>query len=67
MPTKVAEQFFRSFEQLAAGDETGLDITNLKNRDGFRLRVREWRAIYLIDNDKLVIVVLDAGPRRGIY
>lgn len=67
MPSDVSDRFVRNFEQLAEGNEVGLNIKALQGRDGFRMRVREWRAIYRIDGDRLVILVLDAGPRGGIY
>ena len=67
MPSDVSDRFVRNFEQLAEDNEEGLNIKALQGRDGFRMRVREWRAIYRIDGDRLVVLVLDAGPRGGIY
>lgn len=67
MPSDVSDRFIRNFEQLSEGNEEGLNIKALQGRDGFRMRVREWRAIYRIDAGRLVIFVLDAGPRGGIY
>ena len=67
MPMTVAQQFVRNFEQLAGGSERGLDLKSLQGRGGIRMRVREWRAIYQIDGEQLIILVLDAGPRGGIY
>jgi mRNA interferase RelE/StbE len=67
MPRDVSGRFVRNFEQLAEGNEEGLNIKALQGRDGFRMRIREWRAIYKIDGGRLVILVLDVGPRGGIY
>ncbi len=67
MPIDVSGRFVKNFEQLAEDNEEGLDIKALQGRDGFRMRVREWRAIYKIDDDRLVILVLDTGPRGGFY
>lgn len=67
MPRPVRRGFIKGFEQLADGNEEGLNIKALQGRDGCRLRIRGWRAIYTIDNDELVILVLDAGPRGGIF
>ena len=39
----------------------------LKNRDGYRIRIGNYRVIYTIENDKVVIIVLDIGHRREIY
>lgn len=48
-------------------DETGLDIKPLQGRDGFRIRFGGFRAIYEFENEQLMVLVLDAGSRGGIY
>ena len=67
MPAEVCAGFLEGFRRLADGKSRGLDVRPLTGRDGYRLRIREWRAIYEIRNDQLIILVLDAGPRGGIY
>ena len=39
----------------------------LKGREGFRIRVGKFRIIYSVEGNRLVILVLDVGPRRDIY
>ncbi len=43
------------------------NVTKLQGREGYRLRVGDWRVIYEIREDVLIILVLDIGPRGGIY
>lgn len=43
------------------------NATKLQGRAGYRLRVGDWRVIYDIVDDRLVILVFDIGPRGGIY
>jgi mRNA-degrading endonuclease RelE of RelBE toxin-antitoxin system len=38
-----------------------------QGRDGYRLRIGDWRVIYELHDDRLVMLVLEVGPRRGIY
>ncbi len=39
----------------------------LRGREGWRLRVGDYRVIYEIDDESRRIVVLDIGHRREIY
>ncbi|MPZ67255.1 MAG: type II toxin-antitoxin system RelE/ParE family toxin [Pseudonocardiaceae bacterium] len=43
-------------------------VVALKDRPGlFRLRVGDWRVVYRIEDDRLVVIVVDLGRRREIY
>ncbi len=39
----------------------------LRGRDAWRLRIGDYRIIYTIDDDVLVIVVVTIGHRRDVY
>ncbi len=39
----------------------------LRGRDGYRVRVGDYRIIYTIQDDVLLIVVVTLGHRREIY
>jgi mRNA interferase RelE/StbE len=41
------------------------NATKLQGRDGYRLRVGDWRVLYELDDNK--VVVLDVKPRGGAY
>ena len=43
------------------------NLTKLQGRDGYRLRVGDWRVIYELQDERLVMLVLDVGPRGDIY
>ena len=43
------------------------NLTKLQGRDGYRLRVGDWRVIYELHDDRLTMLVLEVGPRGGIY
>ena len=67
MPRQVAEKFSGAFMRLANDEEEGLDIKKLEGREGFRLRIGGYRAIYRRLNDVLVIEVINVGIRGDIY
>jgi len=48
-------------------DSPSLDIDALKGREGFRLRVGQYRAIYTRQDDQLIIEVVKIRPRGDIY
>jgi mRNA interferase RelE/StbE len=43
------------------------NLTKLQGRDGYRLRIGDWRVIYELQDERLVMLVLDMGPRGDIY
>ena len=68
MPGKISEKFTDSFALLANNnEEASLDIKKLEGRDGFRLRIGSYRAIYRKLNDVMVIDVINAGIRGDVY
>ncbi len=43
------------------------EVTKLQGREGYRLRVGDWRVLYTVENDELVIYVVDVLPRGSAY
>lgn len=43
------------------------NVTKLQGRDGYRLRVGDWRVIYTLKNEQMVMLLIDVGARGGIY
>ena len=43
------------------------NLKKLQGREGYRLRIGDWRVIYELLDDELVMLVLELGARGGIY
>jgi mRNA interferase RelE/StbE len=44
-----------------------LNAKKLQGLDGYRLRVGDWRVVYKIRNQELVVIVMKVGARGDVY
>jgi mRNA interferase RelE/StbE len=66
MPRNVADLIRSKIEAYAEDPASQVNnVKALKGREGFRLRVGDWRVI--MDDQGNVLAVLDIGPRGAIY
>jgi mRNA interferase RelE/StbE len=68
MPANTARTIRSKIDHLArdpyAPNNNALRLTG---RDGYRLRVGDWRVIYELDDARRVLTVLRIAPRGGVY
>jgi len=68
MPKKVVDRIRKKLDDIAKDPyATHSNVTKLRNRPGYRMRVGDWRVIYDIRNEELVILVMKVGSRGEIY
>lgn len=68
MPRNTARLIREKLEVIAINPHANHpNAKNLQNRPGYRLRVGDWRVIYEIQNEQLVILVLKVAPRGEVY
>ena len=68
LPKNTAVLVRQKLEQLANDPYAPIkNAKKLQNRSGYRLRVGDWRVIYEIRNDELVVLVLKIAQRREVY
>lgn len=68
IPTDVAKSIYLKIEQIADDPfASHPNVIKLQNRDGYRLRVENWRVIYDIQKDRVLVLVLKIGNRGEVY
>lgn len=68
IPRNVSNTIRSKIEQLAVDPfSPNNNIKKLTGIPGYRLRMGDWRIIYEIYDDRLVILVIAVAPRGGVY
>jgi mRNA interferase RelE/StbE len=68
MPRDVAKRIREKIEQVAEDPFSPIpNSKRLQGRAGYRLRVGDWRVIYEINTEEIVIIVLKIAPRGEVY
>ena len=68
VPKNIALRVRERLERIAADPYARYsNVTKLQNRPGYRLRIGDWRVIYRIENEELIILVLRIGSRGEVY
>lgn len=68
MPRNTANLIRKKLDKVAKDPFAPIPNANkLQGRFGYRLRVGDWRVIYEINNDEVVILVLKIAPRGEVY
>lgn len=68
IPRNTAQLIRKKLDLLAQDPfQPNLNVKPLEGESAYRLRVGDWRIIYEVNNQKLVILVLRIGARGGLY
>jgi mRNA interferase RelE/StbE len=66
LPNKIAEHLESDMLELE-NNPRPYGYKKLKGRDGYRIRLGNYRIIYQINDYELLIIILLAGHRKDIY
>lgn len=67
---KIPKPYYANIKQAIYGlqeDPRPSGCKKLKGRDAYRIRVADYRVIYEIEDDVLVVQVIDVGHRKEVY
>lgn len=67
MPSNTAALIRSKITLLARDPFNTSGVKKLAGRDEYRLRVGSWRVLFLLDGQQLKVLIMDIGPRGGIY
>jgi mRNA interferase RelE/StbE len=68
MPPKTARLIVAKIDHLAiAPYAANNNVKRLQGRDGYRLRIGDWRVLYDLDDGLRVLAVIRIAPRGGAY
>jgi len=67
MPANMAALIRSKIEGVAQDPLGAQGVKKLSGREEYRLRIGDWRMLYLLDGQRLRVLVTDVGPRVGIY
>lgn len=66
-PADVSGRIREGLDELARNPFSAPNVKKLTNHPGYRLRVGDWRVIYLIQKEAVVIYVVDIAQRKEVY
>ena len=68
MPSDLRLLIVRKIEEVAVNPHgTHNNVTRLRGRPEFRLRVQNWRVIYRVFDDRIVLLIIKVGSRGQVY
>ncbi len=66
-PAQIAARIRRKLDELADDPFADANVEKLTGHPGYRLRVGDWRVLYLVEREVLVIHVIEIRHRKEIY
>jgi mRNA interferase RelE/StbE len=66
LPNQIAERIEEKLLELEDNPRP-IGSIKLKGRDAYRIRIGDYRSIYTINDNVLLVIVIKIGHRRDVY
>ena len=66
LPRSLLPRLLDALAELEQAPHAGLQLKGYEGRY-FRVRVADWRIVYTIEEDRLIVVVVELAHRREVY
>ncbi len=66
LPRSLLPRLLDALAELERAPHAGLQLKGYEGRY-FRVRVADWRIVYTIEEDRLIVVVVELAHRREVY
>ena len=67
IPRNLALKIAKKIKELANHPEKMSNIKKLTNHPGYRMRVGDWRVVYLVNDSEKNIHIIKIKTRGGVY
>ena len=64
---KLRDRIRNTIRKIAHGNTQGQNIVVMQDVDAFRVKTGDYRVIYEINDDELVLIVIKIGVRGDVY
>ena len=64
---KLRDRIRNTIRKIADGNTQGQNIVVMQDVDAFRVRTGDYRVVYEINDDELVLIVIKIGARGDVY
>jgi mRNA interferase RelE/StbE len=67
MPRNTAQNVVKKIKELAANPKRMRNVKKLTDHPGYRLRIGDWRVVYTLNENEVLIHVVKIKSRGEIY
>lgn len=67
LPANIQRLIDSKVKAVAAAPYEAQNVKQLKGTDAYRLRIGDWRVVYELHDEVLVMLLLEVDSRGGIY